>query len=466
MDAAMEHAIFGPIEWQAALKWWSGRVQLDFFSVYDVAAAAACAERLGVANWQKSPDNRHQSGDFELRLISDDGSQPSLAQERAFGHFLDNREMICNLVVDAIFDLYRGNWGSWRGTAEPGKEQEYADDLLIPELVSRDGLRRVIRLDALHVLDFPTDDLALIGFCFDCSWDVEHGLGVLVRGGRFVEIGENDITWSAPEFAGQRGSARAATNQQIDEQRGIAAIKKLGGTETLGRTEPDAPAYVQQIDLRRNKQINDADLISLRHFQGLRELELASSQVTDAGLGVLRGLTNLQVLKLAGTRITDTGLRELAELKNLRTLELSGTEITDAGLSALRERKALAVLHLNGTMVTDAGLSELRALKTLQHLELCDTRVTDAGMQELKELQGLLSLDLQGTSVTNAGLKELKAFNSLRYLNLSRTNITDVGLQELTGLKGLRTLKLQSTATSAAGVADLKRALPKLQVLQ
>lgn len=448
----MDHPDFGRIEWATGMGWWTGRVQLDFFSVYDTVPATTC------------PDNRYQQGNFELRLTSRDGSEPSLWQERAFRHFLHNRNMICNLVVDAIFDHYQGNWGHWRGTAEPGKEEEYADDLLVPELQSRDGLRRVTRLDALHVLDFPKNDLALLGFCFECSWDVEHGLGVLVRGGSFVEIGENAITWSAPEFAGQRGSPGAPTKQQIDEQHGIAAIKKLGGSATVDPTQPGAP--VVRMDLLRNKQINDADLTSLRHFPSLRQLELASTEVTDAGLKVLQKLKNLQMLQLSGTGITDAGLKELHELKNLKLLHLSATEITDAGLKELREHKALAVLHLNDTKVTDAGLKELRELTSLQHLELSDTRVTDAGIQELTELRGLLSLDLQGTPVTDAGLKGLKEFKSLRYLNLCRSNVTDIGLEQLKELKSLRTLKLQSTATTDAGVADLQRALPKLQVLR
>jgi internalin A len=460
----MEHPVFGRIDWQAGMGQWIGRVQLDFFAEYDTVAAASVAERLGVANWQRAPDHRYQHGDFELRLMSRDGREPSVWQQRALLHFLDNRDMICNVVVQAIFDHYQGNWGRWRGIAEPGIEERYADDLLVPELPSRDGLRRLIRLDALHVLDFPKNDLALMGFCFDCSWDVEHGLGVLVRGGSFVEIGENDITWSAPEFAGQRGSPGAPTKQQIDEQHGIAAIKKLGGSETADPTQPGAP--VVRIDLRRNKQINDFDLTSLRHFPSLRQLELASTQVTDAGLKELKELKNLQTLQLAGAGITDAGLKELREFKNLKHLHLSGTAITDAGLKELREHKTLVVLHLNGTSLTDAGLKELRGLTSLQHLELSDTRVTDAGIQELKEFRGLISLDLQGTRVTDAGLQELKEFRSLRFLNLCQTNVTDLGLEQLRELKSLRTLKLQSTATTAAGVADLQRALPTLQVVR
>jgi hypothetical protein len=86
----MEHPVFGRIEWDAGTGQWRGRVQLDYFSEYDTIAATTWAERLGVAHRHEAPDNRHQLGDFELRLISRDGGEPSPGQENAFLHFLDD----------------------------------------------------------------------------------------------------------------------------------------------------------------------------------------------------------------------------------------------------------------------------------------------------------------------------------------------------------------------------------------
>jgi hypothetical protein len=41
-----------------------------------------------------------------------------------------------------------------------------------------------------------------LGFCFDCTRDAEHGLGVLVRDGRVIAFGKSQITWSGPLPAG------------------------------------------------------------------------------------------------------------------------------------------------------------------------------------------------------------------------------------------------------------------------
>jgi hypothetical protein len=460
----MQHHVFGQIERDADMRGWTGRVQLDVFSDYDTAANDACAERLGVADRQTTRVKRYQNGEFELHLIGPGRGKPSASQERAFLDFLKQRDMVCNRVVDAIFDHYRCHWGDWRASVEPGREEFYTDDLLIPELPSRDGLKSLIRLDALSVLDVPGKGPGLLGFCFDCTWDPEHGLGVLVRGGKIIEIGENDITWRDPESAGEGDPLEAPTQRQIDMQRGIAAVKKLGGLVTREPNEADEPSV--QVDLLRNEQTSDADLESLKHFPSLHQLKLNSDRVTDGGLEALQKFKDLQLLQLSGATITDAGLKRLHGFKGLKVLYLSGTKVTDAGLKELQDLPALTGLHLNGTDVTDAGLKEVGALTGLKHLEIAGTRVTDAGIQELKHLRALLTLDLQDTQVTDAGLTTLKEFKSLRYLNLSRCNVTDLGLEQLKELKTLRSLKLVSTATTKAGVAGLRQALTSLQVVQ
>jgi hypothetical protein len=189
----MEHRIFGPIERDEFIERWTGRVRLDFFSDYDEHAYHRAA-RLGLA-YPRSPSREDpQAGEFELKLIGPALGEPSQRQEDAFLDFLDHRDEVCNRVVDAIYDHYRCHWGDWREPAKPGAEGPDYKELLIPELSSRDGLKDVIRLAALSVIDYLEDEMGVLGFCFSCSWDGEHGLGVLVRDGEVIEIGENEIT--------------------------------------------------------------------------------------------------------------------------------------------------------------------------------------------------------------------------------------------------------------------------------
>jgi Domain of unknown function (DUF6985)/Leucine Rich repeat len=485
----MNHRVFGRIKWDKEMARWTGQVKVDFFSSYDKAAEGE-AEKLGLNVWWGPAERRHDKGEFELWLLGSGRSGPSTRQEEVFLSFLDNRDEICGRVADAIYDFYRASWGSMRGVAKPGAEKVYYDEVLIPELSDRDGLKNVIMLNGVTVIDFPEDDVAVVGFRFECTWDIEHGLGVLVRGGKVVKIADSEITWNV-DWCPKELALEPVTKDQIEIQRRIAAvrksgvemdypsgwndltpelldaigaIRKLGGT--INRVFGEAGEDTVQISFLGNAQINDDHLIALRHFPSLSQLQLESTQITDGGLASLQEFKDLRLLKLSGARITDSGLKSLHGFKKLKDLYLSNTRITDEGLKELRQLPSLSGLHLAETSVTDAGMKEIGAFTGMKHLDLTGTRITDAGFRELKDLRALLSLDLQGTQVTDSALTTVKEFKSLRYLSLSYCNVTDLGLEQLKEMKTLRSLKLVSTATTDEGVADLQRALAGLQVVR
>lgn len=60
---------------------------------------------------------------------------------------------------------------------------------LMPAVDSPEGLRRLVRLGAVHILGVAKRGVAYVGFDFDCTWDEEHGLGVMTHRSRVVRLG-------------------------------------------------------------------------------------------------------------------------------------------------------------------------------------------------------------------------------------------------------------------------------------
>ena len=60
-----------------------------------------------------------------------------------------------------------------------------------------------------------------------------------------------------------------------------------------------------------NRDITDANLISLKEMVDLKTLDISNTPITDAGLPHLKDLTNLTYLNLIETQITDSGVAEL-----------------------------------------------------------------------------------------------------------------------------------------------------------
>lgn len=75
----------------------------------------------------------------------------------------------------------------------------------MPDVSSGEDFRRLIGLHIVHVHQLLKEGIPYIGFEFGCTWDGEHGLGILMHGTRVVEVGDADTAftlWIAEEDAG------------------------------------------------------------------------------------------------------------------------------------------------------------------------------------------------------------------------------------------------------------------------
>jgi len=78
------------------------------------------------------------------------------------------------------------------------------DERLMPPVRDVEGFRPLIGLHSLYVHQIEKAGRPYVGFGFGCTWDVEHGLGVLMHGKRVVEIGGADtafLLWIAEKDA-------------------------------------------------------------------------------------------------------------------------------------------------------------------------------------------------------------------------------------------------------------------------
>lgn len=79
---------------------------------------------------------------------------------------------------------------------------------LMPDINSVEDFRNLIGLHAVNIHQVQKDGIPYAGFEFGCTWDEEHGLGVLMHGTRTVKIGGADtaiLLWIAKEDAGIDG---------------------------------------------------------------------------------------------------------------------------------------------------------------------------------------------------------------------------------------------------------------------
>jgi hypothetical protein len=124
------------------------------------------------------------------------GSEPlTEAELSAVRWVMDHEASLANALLSSLLKEY------------PLLQDQYSDEMkgeLMPDVQSVDDLRALIGLSSVNVHQVQKDGVPYIGFEFGCTWDEEHGLGILMHGTRTVQIGGADtaiLLWIAEEDA-------------------------------------------------------------------------------------------------------------------------------------------------------------------------------------------------------------------------------------------------------------------------
>lgn len=127
------------------------------------------------------------------------GSEPLTSLEVASVEWaIRSQEKISAALIAAVFREYPSLQQQFNFTVEERSER-------MPDLRSPEDLKALIGLRAMNVHQVQKDGIPYLGFVFDCSWDEEHGLGILMHGTRAVQIGGADtaiLLWIAEEDGG------------------------------------------------------------------------------------------------------------------------------------------------------------------------------------------------------------------------------------------------------------------------
>ena len=105
---------------------------------------------------------------------------PTPEQLAAFTFLLDNHRAIAVTAQRALY----------RHAREKLARRRFADDDGAARLTNVAGLRKRMGLTYVHVLHNALDGVAYLGLELGCTWDPEHGAGVLFHKKRLIDVGE------------------------------------------------------------------------------------------------------------------------------------------------------------------------------------------------------------------------------------------------------------------------------------
>jgi hypothetical protein len=120
---------------------------------------------------------------------------PSITQAHiaAYQYAIENQNIIRDSIMKALMKEYPELQSSY------GYDEDEAEKYM-PDVKDEEDFKKLIGLSSLHIMNVFRDGVAYVGYEFNCTWDEEHGVGVMMHQNRIVAIGGADfsvLTWVA-----------------------------------------------------------------------------------------------------------------------------------------------------------------------------------------------------------------------------------------------------------------------------
>lgn len=139
------------------------------------------------------------TGAVEVDILSpdDDEAEPTVEQGQALRDAMEHQAIVQQQIVKAVQSYYaelveRLGKHAHRFLSQGG--------LGLPARFDNAGeLKGHLRPSRLHIGNTSRMGSALVGYEFECSWDVEHGLGVLVHDKQVIAVGDSETAASGDE---------------------------------------------------------------------------------------------------------------------------------------------------------------------------------------------------------------------------------------------------------------------------
>lgn len=161
-SSTLNHPPFPPMDWDD-YEWWTGDISLSFGN---------CA---GLVVTPYAP------------TVS---RMPSAAQSTALEYHIQNGDHVFEAVLETLLPYYQTIRSKYVEFSAENAEQR------MPEVNQSEALVPLIDLRQIHIHPWEKSGIAYVGLQFGCTWDVEHGLGVMMHNDRVVDIGGADVSFA------------------------------------------------------------------------------------------------------------------------------------------------------------------------------------------------------------------------------------------------------------------------------
>ncbi|OGC07533.1 hypothetical protein A2526_03965 [candidate division WOR-1 bacterium RIFOXYD2_FULL_36_8] len=128
-------------------------------------------------------------------LFCDTAGSPNKIQQKTYDGFIEKQDALAADMLQKIFKFYKQSYSDyeagWKAGGMSGKKLEK----FLPKPTTAEALKSFITPATIYIQNKAKCKEGTLSIEFDCTWDTENGLGVLVENWRVVDVGHAEIAY-------------------------------------------------------------------------------------------------------------------------------------------------------------------------------------------------------------------------------------------------------------------------------
>lgn len=165
-------------------------------------------ESLNSQNNLTQPVSNHTDDELKLEttfnsfdttvqiLFWDTKDSISEIQKKNYEGFVSKQDILAPEILRKIFDFYKNSYKDYlSGWKAGGNISEAELETYLPKPTTPENLKQFITPAIIHIQSSKYCNEGTIGIEFDCTWDIENGLGVKIENWKVIEAGVAETSY-------------------------------------------------------------------------------------------------------------------------------------------------------------------------------------------------------------------------------------------------------------------------------
>src|SRR6185436_951456 len=129
-------------------------------------------------------------------LFWDTTDSASEIQKKNLQEFIAKQDSLFPAILNAIFEEYKRSYPAYKeGWSKTGRLSDVELEKHLPKPTTPADLKAFISPGVLHIQNKKECKLGTVGIEFDCTWDIENGLGVMIENWKVVKTGVGEASY-------------------------------------------------------------------------------------------------------------------------------------------------------------------------------------------------------------------------------------------------------------------------------